>query len=262
MEDGRRSRFRWIDRGTTGAASATYTTTYHGPGRGAGNSINALIDAHRLRGDRRYLDKAEELIRRCIHPDDDQGALNLSDPESRWSYTVFLQTLGKYLDYKSDLDARDEMFDYARASLLGYARWMAVHESPYLDKPERLEFPTETWAAQDLRKADVFQLAARWSGLEERPKFVERRDAFYGTSLDTLARMPTATFTRPLVLLLVNGARIAFADEPVATTAPRVRAFPPRAPFVPQRIRAVRRAVAGLVLATVAAAAVVFAWIW
>jgi PcRGLX-like N-terminal RIFT barrel domain len=262
MEDGTRSRFRWIDRGPTGSGSATYTPTYHGPGRGAGNSINALLDAHRLTGSTRYLEKAEQLIRRCIHPDDNQDAMGLRDPESRWSYTVFLQVLGKYLDYKSDRDARDQTFDYARASLLAYARWMAETEIPYLTKPERLEFPTETWAAQDLRKAEVFHLAARWSGPQERARFLERRDAFYTTSLDTLAAKPTATFTRPLVLLLVNGARIAFADEPVADAPPPARVFPPRVPFVPQRVRAVRRTVAGLVVATMAAAAVVLAWIW
>ena len=53
----------------------------------------------------------------------------------------------------------DTMDEYAQASLLHYARWMAQHEYPYLEKPERLEFSTETWAARDIRKADVFLAA-------------------------------------------------------------------------------------------------------
>ena len=53
------------------------------------------------------------------------------------------------------------MYAYARASLLHYARWMAEHEYPYLDKPEILEYPTETWAAQDMRKSEIFKYAAR-----------------------------------------------------------------------------------------------------
>ena len=53
------------------------------------------------------------------------------------------------------------MYSYARITLLRYADWMAEHEYPFLDKPEKLEFPTETWAAQDMRKVEVFQWAAR-----------------------------------------------------------------------------------------------------
>ena len=64
----RKSRFRWIDRGDDRAwPAAPARPDFHGPGRGAGNSINALLDAHRLTGDPRYLDKADALIRAaCI----------------------------------------------------------------------------------------------------------------------------------------------------------------------------------------------------
>ena len=57
MDDGFKSRFRWIDRRDTGNASCTRSTDFHGPGRGAGNSINALLDAHRLTQDARYFPK-------------------------------------------------------------------------------------------------------------------------------------------------------------------------------------------------------------
>ena len=40
------------------------------------------LNAWRLTGDRRFLAKAEELIRRCIHPRDDVEALNLLDAET------------------------------------------------------------------------------------------------------------------------------------------------------------------------------------
>ena len=131
MDDGRKSRFRWIDRGATGIASAPGRPDFHGPGRGAGNSINALLDAHRLTGEPRYLDKADALIARCVHPEDDQDALDLLDAENRWSYTVFLQVLGKYLEYRADRGLIDERYGYARAVLLNYARWMSRHERPY-----------------------------------------------------------------------------------------------------------------------------------
>ncbi|HYE86798.1 MAG TPA: hypothetical protein VEA16_10615, partial [Vicinamibacterales bacterium] len=67
MDDGRKSRFRWIDRRDTGLATVTRSPDFHGPGRGAGNSINALIDAHRMTSEPRYLEKAERLIARCVH---------------------------------------------------------------------------------------------------------------------------------------------------------------------------------------------------
>ena len=46
---------------------------------------------------------------------------------------MFLQSLGKYLHYKAERAEFDRMYAYGRASLLHYARWMAVHEYPYLD---------------------------------------------------------------------------------------------------------------------------------
>ena len=189
MDDGRKSRFRWIDRRDTGLASVTRAPAiFHGPGRGAGNSINALIDAHRLTGEPRFLDKAEALIARCVHPDDDPEAINPLDAENRWSYTVFLQALGKYLEYRAERGLVDAKFEYARAVLLNYAMWMCAHERPYLDTPEQLEYPTETWAAQDIRKAAVFEFAARHTRDEgARACFLARADGFVDYAVAMLA---------------------------------------------------------------------------
>jgi hypothetical protein len=152
-----------VERGIVYAPLGSPTSDYYGADRkGAnlyGNSIVALLNGCRLSGDRRYLTKAEELIRRCVHPANDIPALNLLDVERRWYYTVFLQSLGKYLDFKTERGELDEMYAYARATLLHYARWMAANEHPYLDKPQILEFPTETWAAQELWKSDASGLS-------------------------------------------------------------------------------------------------------
>ena len=114
-----------------------------------------------------------------MHPDDDQAALDPLDAENRWSYTVFLQTLGKYLDYRADRGLVDERYGYAREVLLNYARWMSEHERPYLERPEQLEYPTETWAAQDIRKAAVFEFAARHARDEtERRRFCSAPQIF------------------------------------------------------------------------------------
>ena len=44
MDEGRRTVFRFLSRGDTGLASSTVSPDYHGPGRGAGNSIVTLFE--------------------------------------------------------------------------------------------------------------------------------------------------------------------------------------------------------------------------
>ena len=205
MDDGRKNVLRWLSRSATGLASATRTPAFHGPGRGAGHSILALLDGHRLTGERRFLAKAEQLIRRCINPSDDIASLDLLNAEEKWSYTVFLQVLGKYLDHKAELGELDVPYAYALEALLRYARWMAEHEYPYLEKPEILEYPTETWAAQDMRKCEVFLFASQHAAGPERSRFLERATFFYDYSVSALRASPTRTLARPMVLLLSNG---------------------------------------------------------
>src|SRR5207302_2567488 len=251
MDDGRRSLFRWLDRGDTGLASMTGSPLYHGPGRGAANSIVALLTGHRATGDAKFLLKAEQLIRRCIHPRDDIGERNLLDAERRWFYTVFLQALGKYLDYKIELQSLDAMYQYARTSLLQYADWMVDHEYPYLDKPEILEYPTETWAAQDMRKSEIFLYAAMYGAAGERARFLERADFFFDASVTTLLHSPTHTLTRPLVLLMTNGfmyvgsgrtaARFGEGQGRDAAERSATDDFGTPTRFVPQRVLAKKR---------------------
>lgn len=205
LDDGRRTIFRFLARGATGLASSSGTPDYHGPGRGPANAILVLLEGHRLTRRDDLLSKAEELIRRCIHPRDEIASRNLLDAERRWYYTMFLQSLGRFLDYKAELGQLDDTYAYARESLLHYARWMAANEYPYLDRPEILEYPTETWAAQDMRKCEVFHHAARHALAAERARFLERAQFFFDHSTRTLRSLPTATLARPVILLLTNG---------------------------------------------------------
>ncbi|HYN08802.1 MAG TPA: hypothetical protein VES67_15585 [Vicinamibacterales bacterium] len=266
MDDGRQTPFRWLARGATGIPSATGSMAYHGPGRAPANSILACLVAARLTKSSEYTAKADELIRRCIHPEDDVEAGNLHDVERRWYYTVFLQTLGWYLHFKGEQGQFDHMYAYARQSLLRYARWMATHERPYLDRPDVLEFPTETWAAQDMRKADVFLWAAQHATGDERARFLERAQFFFAYSVNTLAASPTGHFTRPVALLLANGWRDGWVTTqgaslpalPVPTVANAGR---PPAAFQPQRTRAIRRAGQLAFIALFAGITIVLSWI-
>ena len=254
MDDGGKTVFRWLSTGDTGLASFTTSPSYHGPGRGAGHSVLALIDGHRLTGDARFLAKAEQLITRCIHPADDIAALNLLDAERRWSNTVFLQALGKYLHYQAESGEVDQLYAYARDALLAYARWMADHEYPYLDTPEILEFPTETWSAQDMRKSDVFSFAAAHAAGSDRERFLERAHFFVDHALAALSAADTRALARPLVVLLSNGLMPlgpsalsrSMPIAPSSSVGPRVR-------FVPQKAIVRKRLTAAGIAAIVTA---------
>ncbi|MFO0813518.1 MAG: hypothetical protein U0796_09880 [Gemmatales bacterium] len=245
MDDGTKTIFRFLSTSDTGLASKSRTPSYHGPGRGAANSIAALVDGHRLTGEMVFLKKAEQLIRRCIHPSDNVEQRNLLDAENRWFYTMFLQSLGKYLHYKQEIGELDSMYAYARASLLHYVRWMAVHEYPYLEKPEILEYPTETWAAQDMRKCEIFNLASQYTDKEEANCFRERADYFYRYSTSKLLSLPTRTLCRPVVLMLNYGFAHAWHKQnpyAKAATPDTTADFGQPTLFIPQKEIAIRRA--------------------
>ncbi|MCI0699804.1 MAG: hypothetical protein L0241_01795 [Planctomycetia bacterium] len=246
MDDGRRTVFRWLASGDTGHASQSRDPSYHGPGRGSANSLSALIDGHRLSGDAAFLMKAEQIIRRCIHPKDDVPQRNLLDVENRWFYTMFLQSLGKYLDYKIERSELDYMYAYARASLLHYARWMADSERPYLEKPELLEYPNETWAPQDMRKCEVFYFAAKHASGSEKSRFLERADFFFRDSVLRLRAFETRTLARPVVLMLSLGHMHTYfqkhPDESAPLRAVEVTDFGTPEVFGPQKVKAMKRA--------------------
>lgn len=243
-DDGTRSALRFLDRGFTGHVSENGLDRDHGPGRSSANSIESLLNSHRLTHDPVFLEKAEQLIRRCIHPHDDLVARRLGDAEDRWYYTVFLQALGRYLDYKVELGQLDFMFQYARASLLHYSDWAAHNERPYLENPEELEFPTETWAAQDMRKSEVFKIAAKYAPRPDFARYADRAREFFDVSLAGLAKFPSRTSCRPLILMLTFGYWQASFDRSceLAPDLPESHPdFGKPSRFVPQRERAKRK---------------------
>ena len=240
MDDGSRTLLGIVDGSPTGLASRTRDMDFHKPGRGAGNSINALLDAYTLSGRREYLRFAERLIERVIHPRDDLAALGFDAPETRWSYLVFLQVLGKYLDLKVTWGELDHEFWYGRASLLHYAHWMLANEQSYRDQLHKVELPTETWPAHDMRKCHIFHLAARYAAKVERDPFTERAAFFFERSLADVMSFPTAYLTRPQVILCVYGLVHAYyRRDPrhLELPPPPVHDFGEPAAFVPQGAR-------------------------
>jgi hypothetical protein len=221
MDDGSQRRLGFIDPRPTGLASSTVTRDYHGPGRGAGNSINALLDAFVLTSEKRYFAKVDQLIRRCVHPNDDIAKQNLDDPEHGWSYLVFLQALGKYLDAKIEKSEIDLMYGYAQASLIHYAEWMLEHEVPYATALDKVEIPTETWPAQDIRKSVVFHLAAKHATGPLRSEFQKKAEYFFQVCVRDLGTFATRTLTRPIVLLLTNAYVHSYFQNHLEESAPQ-----------------------------------------
>ena len=187
------------------------------------------------------------MIRRCIHPRTDIAALDLLDAERNAGPTrCSCRRSGSTCTTRPRAGELDDAYGYARASLLHFARWMAKHEYPYLEKPQVLEFPTETWAAQDMRKSEVFDVAALHAASGERDTFLERGRFFFDYSVRTLLDMPSHTLTRPTVLMLSYGWLHAFVGRHPGVSLPDAVAAgeDPGTPcsFVPQKARALRRA--------------------
>lgn len=173
--------------------------------RGTGNAISACLDTFLVGGGRHYLNVCDDLIRGAIHPHDDIQSRNLLDAEVAWSYTVLLSAIAKVADIKYTLGELDAALNYAQRSVLAYGEWMAQHEYPYLDKPGVLEYPNETWAAQDLRKAVVLCHAARYANPKKGMLLWEKAHFFWNYGQNELARQrATSRFTRPLALVLQN----------------------------------------------------------
>ncbi len=202
MDSGREHLLGIFSDAPTGNCTSTVDPDFHGPGRGAGNSIHTLLDAWLLTRDNRYLQFLEQIIRRTIHPADDLAERNLLNVEFRWSYTVYLQALDRYLITMQQESGPEDLLEYIQASLLHYARWMAEQEANYLDNPAQLEYPTETWAAQDLRKGLVLQQAAHWAVGAERTRLAKRGQELLDQAWTQLMAFSSRSFSRPSALVL------------------------------------------------------------
>jgi hypothetical protein len=246
MDDGRRNVLGLIDEGPTGWATRTCDNWYHGPGRGAGNSLNAVLDAWLLSGERRYLVKAEEIVRRVVHPGDDPDDCDLRDIERRWSYLVFIQSLARYLDEKHRHGELDPTYDYARQSLLTYGRWMLRHETPYFERREQLRYPTEAWPVLDLLKANVLRAVAGHAAADEARRLAARSDELAEHTWRQLESHEHRDSVRALSHLLLQALRDAhwrqsgIVPRPPAAAAATIA---PKVAFDPQRAR-VRRQLA------------------
>ena len=176
--------------------------------RGAGPGIRSwrCIEGHRLTGERRYLAKADQLIRRCVHPADDIDALELLDAERRWS--IHRVPAGRrQVPGLQDRARRSGRVVRVRARRCCTMRagWRST-KSRISIAARSCEYPTETWAAQDV--AEVRRVRVCRPACRSRPSAIASPSArrfFFDYSMTTLLGEKTRAFARPVVLLLSNG---------------------------------------------------------
>lgn len=171
--------------------------------RGTGNYLNALLDAWLATEDPDWLTRAEKVIRGCINPADDLDKRRLGDVESNWSYLILLTSLTKYLSIKLQASDLDHNYAYALNSFRHYAHWMVKHEKPFLTDPDQLEFPNDTWIAQDIRKAMLLYQAIQFDP-DMAHRYREKADEWFGYVTDQLMQSREARFSRILVILMQN----------------------------------------------------------
>jgi hypothetical protein len=195
--------------------------------RGTANYIFALLDSHELTQQAQYLHRVEHIVHNTMHPDEDLTPRQLHDVETTWFYTVLLQALTRYLHVKESVEQFDNHFYYARDCLLNFADWMVNNEYLYLDKPDILEYPNDTWTAQDLRKAQIFAAAGYFSH-DARPEYRQKAQYFELEVHKRLAVSKTKTYTRIMVLIMQNyGATDYYHSVPATNKfSPRKQGWP------------------------------------
>ena len=244
IEDASKTPFRWLSNHPTGYSTCS-SHEYYGPGRASANSTLALLTGYELSADRKYLDMAVSLMRRTVHPEQNLDRLDLLNAELRWFYTMYLQALCRLIEVLALEENQRDDFIYAVGSLMHYARWMLKHERPILDTPEKLQYPTETWAAQDIRKWHVLAYAAKWAANDqEQQAMMDRAEFFFQYCMETLDSFSTKSLCRPVVLLLNYGwQRTGLQNAPrIGYPVPPDHRFGEFEAFVPQRTIAVGRA--------------------
>jgi hypothetical protein len=234
MDDGNYHWMALLSGARTGAASTTATNDYHGPGRGIGNSINTLIDGWCITNDGRYAQKGVELIQRMIHPLDSIESFNFANAELRWSYTVAVQSLQRWLSTMPDIDG---IHTYIRHCLIKIGDWMLENETLYLSNRDQLEFPTETWSAQDLRKANcMIAISQLTEGLNSE-RLCEKGKMLFEDAWSSLQSFDSHKCTRPCAIVLQQ-LPLRFTNFGLVasiTTEKDVVVFPEKRSFLSQR---------------------------
>lgn len=191
----------------TGTVRNVFTDKYP-LDRGTGNYVNAILDAYELTQDLQYLDDAERVIVKTISSQDDVSERNFEDIENTWYYVVFLQSVAKYLYFVSK--GPQSLAPYRRAwapiksAFLHYVHYICEKEQPYLTQQEKLEYPNDTWTAQDLRKVQLLVIGSVYANNEEKAQFINKATELNDWIMSRLQQSDERAYTRILTLMMQN----------------------------------------------------------
>lgn len=171
--------------------------------RGTGNYLTALLDCFDVTENAELLKEMGQLVRSTFHPNENIDLRDLKNIEKSWFYTVYLQAVVKYLLLKETRDLIDEDYWYARQALMHYGEWMLSNESFYLSNADQLEFPNDTWCAQDTRKMNLFCYFYYFDNTEKKD-YLLKANEYYRYIVAHMKRSDEAHFTRILALLMQN----------------------------------------------------------
>ena len=180
--------------------------------RGVGNYVRALLDSFLLSGNAAYLSRAEQVILNTISKDDKLTVRELDDAENRWFYTVFLQAVDMYFwvadQHTESCNTQNAI--QILAAFNHYSRWMLDHENITLDQDCKLDYPTDTWLLQDLRKVHLLTTAAVTDPKKE-ADYLAKANQLYKRLLDRIEHSSERFYTRSQALLMQNIDLIRFA---------------------------------------------------
>jgi hypothetical protein len=172
--------------------------------RGTGNYLTALVDASILEPENDWLTRAEALIKKTIHPEDNITNRDLLNVETGWSYLILLSAIARYLQEKRARNQLDEPYQFAAASLLAYTNWMQQNERPFLADTSQLEFANHTWVAQDIRKAMLIFQTAELVSQPKANSLISTAQEWLKQVCDSLKGSDERHFSRILVILMQN----------------------------------------------------------
>ncbi|MFC4700135.1 hypothetical protein ACFO4O_08215 [Glaciecola siphonariae] len=187
----------------TGVLRNVFTNKYP-LDRGTGNYVNTLLDAFEVTHDFQYLSQSETVILNTICADDDLSQRNFSDIENTWFYIVFLQAVAKHLFYAANLSGHADKTRVILRAFLHYAQYVRDHETLYLDNKQCLEYPNDTWTAQDVRKVHVLACASALCAPSEKDLYSQKANALHASIVAKLKHSDEAQYTRILALLMQN----------------------------------------------------------
>lgn len=171
--------------------------------RGTGNYITALLDAWLATNDGSWIKQAELVIKNTIHPHDDISSRNLLDAENNWSYLVLLESIAKYLHCKLEANSIDGEFQYALDAYCTYTRWIVKNEKLFLSESHNLEYPNDTWTAQDIRKAMLLFKAMHFDP-DMKDIYLKKAQEWLEHVVNKLYHSPEQHFARIKILLMLN----------------------------------------------------------